>query len=52
MNSIDAADLVWQPVSGTNWHTIVVYKERAVRDWRWLWLRKRIKAEIVSAESR
>ena len=33
----------------TTWRHVVVYVEYKIRDWRWLWLRKRTVTEIAGA---
>jgi hypothetical protein len=43
----DTADATWTTTNMTITHA-VTYADRQVRDWRWLWLRKRTITELVT----
>jgi hypothetical protein len=43
----DAAMATWSPASFKP-EVVVVYAEKTVRDWRWLWLRKTTRGEFLS----
>jgi hypothetical protein len=45
----DAADQTWTLTAPVKLEHVVVYGERRVRDWRWLWLRRRSDYKIVGA---
>lgn len=43
------AEQTWAGMSGEKMQMLVLYAERRVRDWRWLWLRRKTVHEIVGS---
>lgn len=37
-------------LAGPTWRWLVAYEDRVVRDWRWLWLRKRVVSDLVMSQ--
>jgi hypothetical protein len=48
MSDLDPADQIWRPAKADRLKLVVVYGDVQVRDWRWLWLRKRTRTEILA----
>lgn len=44
---IDAADVTWKVAGTQTWKFGALYRERMVRDWKWLWLRKKFVTEYM-----
>ena len=47
--NLNLADVTWSNLAPATFTHFVVYAETEKRDWRWLWLRKRRRSEVVFA---
>ena len=43
-------DVTWSPVTGASFSHVVIYGEYRVRDWRWLWLRRKTVVRYLGSE--
>lgn len=44
-----APDITWAPVTGAKFEHVVVYGDERVRDWRWLWLRRKTVTRLLGS---